>query len=183
MLTSLSANGPNCGCVDSVFMIFAKQHRQAPNPFASSVPSVSSGGDAKDSRRNNLSNYGAGILAAGKARARRISAVICNERATQPAAKRPSQNAQVISSRVLTRIFHTCCRIRGWDRRPACPGRRLADRNVKQHPAIKRVFSTLIVLRIPPGQWPGGTGGSPVPPRRCEIYGLRCPGVECQQDS
>jgi hypothetical protein len=43
---------------------------------------------------------------------------------------------------------------------------------VKQHPAIKRVFSTLIVLRIPPGQWPGGTGGSPVPPRRCEIYGL-----------
>jgi hypothetical protein len=74
--------------------------------------------------------------------------------------------------RLLTRIFHTCCRIRGWDRRPACPGRRLADRNVKQHPAINRVFSTLIVLRIPPGQWPGGTGGSPVPPRRCEIYGL-----------
>jgi hypothetical protein len=28
--------------------------------------------------------------------------VICNERATQPAAKRPSQNAQVISSRVLS---------------------------------------------------------------------------------
>jgi predicted nuclease of predicted toxin-antitoxin system len=51
-----------------------------------------------------LSNYGAVILAAGKARARRISAVICNERATPPAAKRTSQNAQVISSRVLTAL-------------------------------------------------------------------------------
>jgi hypothetical protein len=49
-----------------------------------------------------LSNYSAGILDAGKARARRISAWICNERATPPAAKRPSQNAQVIFSRVLT---------------------------------------------------------------------------------
>jgi hypothetical protein len=50
----------------------------------------------KAPRKNNLSNFGAGILAAGKALVRRISAAICNERATPPAAKRTSQNAQVI---------------------------------------------------------------------------------------
>jgi hypothetical protein len=38
-----------------------------------------------------MSNYGAGILAAGKALVRRISAAICNERATPPAGKRTSQ--------------------------------------------------------------------------------------------
>ena len=104
----------------------------------------------------------------------------CSSRAAQAGQHQVKDDQVVVIDRgqlpatlaILARIFHTCCRIRGWDRRPACPGRRLADRNVKQHPAIKRVFSTLIVLRIPPGQWPGGTGGSPVPPRRCEIYGL-----------
>jgi hypothetical protein len=39
-----------------------------------------------------MSNYGAGILAAGKALVRRISAAICNERATPPAGKRTSQS-------------------------------------------------------------------------------------------
>ena len=58
-------------------------------------------GKPKASRENNLSNYGAGVFAAGKALARRISAWICNERATPPAAKRTSQNAQVIFSRCL----------------------------------------------------------------------------------
>ena len=53
-------------------------------------------------RQNNLGNYGAGILAAGQALVRRISAVICNERATPPAAKRTSQNAQVIFAQCLT---------------------------------------------------------------------------------
>jgi hypothetical protein len=48
--------------------------------------------NAKAGRKNNLSNYGAGILAAGKALGRRISKAICNERATQPAAKRTSQS-------------------------------------------------------------------------------------------
>ena len=46
----------------------------------------------KAGRRNNLSYYGAGILTAGKARARRISEGICNERATKPAVKRTSPN-------------------------------------------------------------------------------------------
>src|SRR5437773_1520399 len=59
----------------------------------------------KESRTNKLSNYGAGILAAGQALARRISAVICHERATPPAAERTSQNAQVIFSRLLSAIF------------------------------------------------------------------------------
>jgi hypothetical protein len=53
------------------------------------------------SRKNNLSNYGAGILAAGKARARSISAAIGDEPATPPAAKRTSQDAQVVFSRCL----------------------------------------------------------------------------------
>jgi hypothetical protein len=53
----------------------------------------------KASQKNNLSNYGAGILAAGKALARRISARICNDRATPPAVNRTSQNAPVIFSR------------------------------------------------------------------------------------
>jgi len=52
----------------------------------------------KASRKNNMNNYGAGVLAAGKARARRISEAICNERATPPAAKRTSQNVHVIFS-------------------------------------------------------------------------------------
>jgi hypothetical protein len=39
-----------------------------------------------------MSNYGAGILAAGKTLVRRISAAICNERATPPAAIRTSQS-------------------------------------------------------------------------------------------
>jgi hypothetical protein len=59
----------------------------------------------KASRKNNLGNYSAGILAAGKALARRISARICNERATPPAVKRTSQNAQVIFSRCLSPDF------------------------------------------------------------------------------
>jgi hypothetical protein len=58
----------------------------------------------KASRNNSLSNYGAGILADGKAArkggqllsvltlVRRISAVICNERATPPTVKRTSQS-------------------------------------------------------------------------------------------
>jgi len=49
-----------------------------------------------------LSNYGAGILTAGNALAGRISARIYNEQATPPAAKRTSQNAQVIFSPCLT---------------------------------------------------------------------------------
>ena len=56
---------------------------------------------AKASRENNMNDYGAGVLAAGKARARRISKAICNERATLPAAKRTSRNVQVIFSRRL----------------------------------------------------------------------------------
>ena len=44
--------------------------------------------------------YDAGILAAGKARARSISAWICNERATPPAAKRTSQIVNFISLRL-----------------------------------------------------------------------------------
>jgi hypothetical protein len=44
----------------------------------------------------------AGILAAGKARARRISAGICNKRATPPAAKRPSQVDTLIDYRLLS---------------------------------------------------------------------------------
>jgi ankyrin repeat protein len=39
-----------------------------------------------------MSNYGAGILAAGEALVRRISAAICNERATTPATKGTSQS-------------------------------------------------------------------------------------------
>jgi hypothetical protein len=31
-----------------------------------------------------------------------------------------------------------------------------------------------VALEIPPGQWPGGTGESPVPPRRFEICGRGC---------
>ena len=46
---------------------------------------------AKAFGRKKDTRYGAGILAAGEARARRISAWICNERATKPAAKRTSQ--------------------------------------------------------------------------------------------
>jgi hypothetical protein len=46
----------------------------------------------KASRENKMSNYGEGILAAGKARVRRISEAICNERATPPADKRTSQS-------------------------------------------------------------------------------------------
>src|ERR1700740_3530176 len=45
----------------------------------------------------------AGILTAGKARVRRISAWICNERATPPAAKRTSQVVNIISRRLLSR--------------------------------------------------------------------------------
>ena len=52
--------------------------------------------------------YGAGLLAAGKARARRISEWICNERATLPAAKRTSQNVQAIISRCLNGARITC---------------------------------------------------------------------------
>ena len=44
-----------------------------------------------------MSNYGAGILTAGKAGARRISEGICNERATKPAVKRTSQNCSSYS--------------------------------------------------------------------------------------
>jgi hypothetical protein len=112
--------------------------------------------------------------ATAASRSRRIQPRMTRMDTDKPGAKSSVRSAlfvALVHHHISTRIFHTCCRIRGWDRRPACPGRRLADRNVKQHPAIKRVFSTLIVLRIPPGQWPGGTGGSPVPPRRCEIYG------------
>jgi hypothetical protein len=54
------------------------------------------------SRENKMSNYDAGILAAGKALVRRISTAICNERATPSAAKRTSQSAQVIFSRCLS---------------------------------------------------------------------------------
>jgi hypothetical protein len=43
-------------------------------------------------RENKMSDYGAGILAAGKALVRRISEAICNERATPPAAKRTSHS-------------------------------------------------------------------------------------------
>ena len=44
-----------------------------------------------------MNNYGAGVLAAGKARTRRISNAICNERATPPAAKGTSQNCSCYS--------------------------------------------------------------------------------------
>jgi hypothetical protein len=62
---------------------------------------------AKASRENNLSNYGAGILAAGKALGRRISKVICNERATPLAAKRTSQSAQVFFFAMPKPTFRT----------------------------------------------------------------------------
>jgi len=57
------------------------------------------------SRKNILGNYGAGILDAGQAPARRISEWISNERATPPAAKRTSRNAQDIFSRCPTLQF------------------------------------------------------------------------------
>ena len=54
-------------------------------------------------RENNLSNYGAGILTVGEAPAPSIPCPrVCKKRATKPAAKRTSQNAQVIFSRCLS---------------------------------------------------------------------------------
>ena len=55
--------------------------------------------------KKNSSNYDAGILAAGKALARRTSARICNERATTPAVKRTSRNAQLVFSRCRSPDF------------------------------------------------------------------------------
>jgi hypothetical protein len=77
----------------------------APFGFADAMESEERAVCGKASRKNNLSNYSAGILAAGKALARRISARICNERATPPAVKRTSQNAQVIFSRCRSPDF------------------------------------------------------------------------------
>jgi Na+/H+ antiporter NhaD/arsenite permease-like protein len=33
-------------------------------------------------------------------------------------------------------------------------------------------FLPKAALELPPGQWPGGTGGSPVPPKKHEVWGL-----------
>jgi hypothetical protein len=50
-----------------------------------------------------MNNYRAGILTAGEARARSIPAAVCDERATKPAVKRPSESVQVIVNGLL------CC--------------------------------------------------------------------------
>jgi hypothetical protein len=51
--------------------------------------------------QNKMDNLRAGILTAGETRARRISKVICNERATKPAVKRPSAIVHLILHRLL----------------------------------------------------------------------------------
>jgi hypothetical protein len=48
-----------------------------------------------------MNNYRAGILTAGEARARRIPAAVCDERATKPAVKRPSESVHVIVNGLL----------------------------------------------------------------------------------
>ena len=50
----------------------------------------------KEAIHNNMDNYRAGILTAGEARARSIPEAVCNERATKPAVKRPSESVHVI---------------------------------------------------------------------------------------
>ena len=43
---------------------------------------------SKEAIHNNMNRYGAGVLDAGKALVRRLSPLICNERATLPAAQK-----------------------------------------------------------------------------------------------
>ena len=56
----------------------------------------------KEAIHNNMNNYRAGILTAGEARARSIPAAVCDERATKPAVKRPSESVHVIVNGLLS---------------------------------------------------------------------------------
>ena len=72
----------------------------------------------------------------------------------------------------LTRIFHRRPPQPGWHRLPAGAVRRLAGRNGCDAGLAPARWKLNPSPSRPPGQWPGGTGESFVPPAGYEISGL-----------
>ena len=70
------------------------------------------------------------------------------------------------------RVFHGRSHELGWHRLPACAVRRLAGRNGCEVVLAKVGWNPKTTPAISPGQWPGGTGESPVPPIGWEISRL-----------